>query len=122
MSAQQVHGWTRREFLGGLTLTGAAGLVGLHSRPVGAEPPPETTKIKLVRIPGICIAPQYVAEKLLRAEGFTDVKYVRTQAGTEAAKVAASGEADITMAFAGPLIIRVDAGDPIVLLAGVHVG
>lgn len=57
MSAQQAHGWTGRELLGGLTLAGTAGLIGLHSRPVGAEPPPETTKIKLVRIPGICIAP-----------------------------------------------------------------
>ena len=26
--------------------------------------------------PGICLAPQYVAEDLLRAEGFTDVEYV----------------------------------------------
>ena len=31
--------------------------------------------------PGICIAPQYVAEELLRAEGFTDVRYVVGQAG-----------------------------------------
>ena len=26
--------------------------------------------------PAICVAPQYVAEELLRAEGFTDVRYV----------------------------------------------
>src|SRR2546428_3473650 len=113
---------SRREFLNGMTLAGTAAFWGVRPPPVAAEPPPETTRIKLAKIPGICIAPQYVAEELLRAEGFTDVQYVRTQAGTEAAKVAASGETDITMAFAGPLILRVDAGDPVVLLAGVHVG
>jgi NitT/TauT family transport system substrate-binding protein len=34
----------------------------------------------------------------------------------------ASGEAHSSLTFAGPLIIRLDAGDPIVILAGVHVG
>src|SRR5262245_49464156 len=29
-----------------------------------------------MRIPTICLAPQYVVEDLLRAEGFTDVHYV----------------------------------------------
>jgi NitT/TauT family transport system substrate-binding protein len=38
------------------------------------EAPPETTTIRLVKIPGICVAPQYVAEELLRAEGFTDIQ------------------------------------------------
>jgi NitT/TauT family transport system substrate-binding protein len=103
-------------------VVGTAAVLGLKSEPAAAEPPPEITKIRLVRIPGICISPQYVAEDLLKGEGFTDVQYIRTQAGTEAATVCASGEADITMAFAGPLIIRLDAEDPIVLLAGVHSG
>ena len=34
--------------------------------------PPETSAIRLIKIPGICIAPQYVAEDLLRAEGFNE--------------------------------------------------
>ena len=114
--------WDRRKFLHGLTLAGTAGLVGLHPGPALAEPPPETTKIRLVRIPGICIAPQYVADDLLRSEGFTDVSYIRTPAGVEASRAAASGEADFTMAFAGPFIVSLDAGHPVVLLAGVHVG
>jgi len=37
-----------------------------------AEGPPETTTIRFAKIPGICNAPQYVAEELLGAEGFTD--------------------------------------------------
>jgi NitT/TauT family transport system substrate-binding protein len=114
--------WSRREFLGGLALAGSAGLMGLKPEPAAAEPPPETTVIKLVRVPGICIAPQYVAEDLLRAEGFNAVYYVDTQAGVEASRAVASAEADFTLTFAGPVILRIDAGDPITLLAGVHVG
>ena len=122
MDGRDAEGWSRRKFVGGMTLAGTAGFLGLRPGPVAAEPPPETTKIRLVRIPGICIAPQYVAEDLLRAEGFTDVDYVKTQAGMEASRAAASGEADFTLVFAGPLILGVDAGHPIVVLAGVHVG
>jgi hypothetical protein len=33
MNAPQADGWTRRRFLGGLTLVGTAGLLGLHPRP-----------------------------------------------------------------------------------------
>lgn len=122
--AQEGAEWmiSRRRFLGGVAVAGAVGVGGLRPDRASAEPPLETTKVRLVKIPGICIAPQYVAEDLLRSEGFTDVHYVKTMAGAEASRAAASGEADFTMAFAGPLIIRVDAGDPIVLLAGVHVG
>ena len=29
------------------------------------------TSVRLMRIPAICLAPQYVAEELLRAEGFS---------------------------------------------------
>ena len=74
-------------------------------------------------MPGICQAPQYLAEQLLREEGFGEVQYTRKSGTTKAIEVAlASGEADINMHFAGPLIIRLDAGDPVVVLAGVHVG
>ena len=76
MSSQQTARWSRRQFLGGLTLAGTAGLLGLHPRAVSAEPPPETTRLRLVQIPGICIAPEYVAEELLQGEGFTEVQYV----------------------------------------------
>jgi NitT/TauT family transport system substrate-binding protein len=47
MHAQQAEGWTRRRFLGGLTVAGTAGLLGLLPQPIAAEPPPETTKIRL---------------------------------------------------------------------------
>src|SRR5262249_4825310 len=111
--------WSRREFLGGLTATGAAGIVGLHPRPVAAEPPPETTTLRLIQISGICIAPQYVAEELLHAEGFADVQYIK---GGDTQEALASGEVDISMGFIAPFIVHLDTGDPIVLLGGVHVG
>jgi hypothetical protein len=66
---------TRRQFLTTLSLTGAAGLVGAP-RALAAEGAVETTTVRLAKGPGICIAPQYVAEELLRAEGFTDIRYV----------------------------------------------
>jgi NitT/TauT family transport system substrate-binding protein len=122
MRAPQAEGWTRRRFLGGLTVAGTAGLLGWHPRPIAAEPPPETTAIRLVKIPGICIAPQYVAEELLQSEGFTDVQYIKKEGTAWIYKSLASGEADINIAFVAPFIIQVDAGDPIVLLGGVHVG
>ncbi len=75
----------------------------------------------MAQIPGICVAPQYVAEELLRGEGFTDVQYVKVGSGAMY-KAFGAGEIDISMAFVAPFIMQVDAGHPLVLLAGVHVG
>ncbi len=111
---------TRRDFVRGLSIAGAAGLLGATSRPASAEPPPETARIRLANIAGICVAPQYVAEDLLRGEGFTEVQYVNV--GFTPYKAFATGEVDISMAFVAPFIMQVDAGDPVVLLGGVHVG
>jgi NitT/TauT family transport system substrate-binding protein len=122
MSTQHARQLSRRRFLGGLTLASTGTLLGTAFGSVAAEPPPETTTIRLVQIPGICIAPMYVAEELLRSEGFTDVQYIRKEGTAWLYKSLASGEADINMAFVAPFIIHVDAGDPIILLGGVHVG
>jgi NitT/TauT family transport system substrate-binding protein len=121
MKSQHVHGMHRREFLSGLTLGGMAGLLGLHAQPVAAEPPPETTTLGLDRRPSICSAPKYVAEELLRGEGFANVPYIELDT-VAAYKALAAGEIDLTVMFVGPSIMRIDAGDPIVFLAGVHVG
>jgi NitT/TauT family transport system substrate-binding protein len=105
-----------------LTLAGTAGLLGLRPKWVAAEPPPETTTLRLVQVPSICQNPQYVAEELFREERFTDVHYIKKE-GTEGIEQAlASGEADLNGHFAAPLIIRREAGDPNVILAGLHVG
>src|SRR5438445_6201613 len=122
MYIQHARPFSRRRFLGGVTLVGTAGLLGWHPRPVAAEPPPETTRIRLVRNPSICPSPQYMAEELLRSEGFTDVQYVKKPGAKGIAPALTSGEADLSMHFAVPLIMGLDAGDPLVLLAGVHIG
>ena len=46
----------------------------------------------------------------------------RAAAGIATAKALAAGSADISLNFVAPNIIQMAAGDPIVLLAGVHVG
>jgi NitT/TauT family transport system substrate-binding protein len=82
----------------------------------------ETTTIRLVQIPGICQAAQYVAEEFLRGEGFTEVQYLKKPGAKGIELALASGEADINMHFVAPTLIRVEAGDPVVMLMGAHVG
>ena len=111
---------SRRRFVGGVTAAGSAIFGGLRTAPAGAQAPPETTRIRLTRTPSICVAPQYLAE-LLKAEGFTEVQYVKMDvAGVSPAL--RSGAVDISQHFAAPLVIQLDAGDPITVLGGVHVG
>ena len=57
---------------------------------------PETTTIRWLRSPAICVAPYYVAEELLHGEGFTEVRHVQTsvQLWTQAVL---SGEVDIVL-------------------------
>ena len=86
------------------------------------EAPPETTTVRLGKIYGICIAPQYVAEDLLRAEGFTDVRYVATNPGISTALALARGEIDFTTNYAPPMAISIDAGEQITIVGGEHVG
>jgi NitT/TauT family transport system substrate-binding protein len=122
MRTQHARAFSRRRFLRGLSLMGTVGLLGVHPTPSAAEPPPETTKIRLFKISGICIAPQYVAEEFLRGEGFTEVHYVEGGIGADLDKALASGEAHLSLNFVARVILRLDAGDPIVVLGGVHVG
>jgi NitT/TauT family transport system substrate-binding protein len=108
--------------VGALTVAATAGLVGTRADRATAEPPPETKRLNIARTQSLCQAPQYVAKGLLEAEGFTDVQYIRDPGGGAGATGLASGELQISLLFAGPLIVRIDAGDPLVLLGGGHVG
>jgi NitT/TauT family transport system substrate-binding protein len=110
----------RRTFLRGIAAAIATTTFS-RPRPADAEPPPETTKLRLAQLSGICVAPQYVASELLQLEGFKDVQYV-TVADTNTYASFASGDVDLSMAFVAPFLVQVDAGLPVVLLAGVHVG
>jgi len=104
-----------------LASAGAASIVRAPAAPA-AEGSLETTAVRLAKIPGICIAPQYVAEELLREEGFTDVGYVAASTGVGQSEAIANGSVDFSLNFAAPLIIPMDGGAPITVVAGVHVG
>jgi NitT/TauT family transport system substrate-binding protein len=111
----------RRRFLATLTAAGGAGLIGgPHSS--AQEGRLETTTVRIAKGPGICVAPTYVADELLRAEGFTDIRYVETVPGTPSALATAHGEIDFTTNFSPPLIVAIDAGEPITIMGGLHVG
>ncbi len=133
MKDEWPESWSRREFLGKLLLAGTAGVVALRSgrlaaellgtqRALAAEPPPETMTIRLAQTPAICAAPLLVAEEFLWAEGFKDVQYVKASLGTPHYTALASGEFDLTMVVSGLLLFPLDKGDPIVVLAGIHIG
>ena len=110
---------TRRRFLTTLSLAGAAGLVH-PPRGLAEEGALETTTVRLPKIFSICVAPQYVADELLRAEGFTDIRYVAT--GTNAPEAIARGEIDFGSNFAPVLVTGLDRGFPITALGPEHVG
>ena len=109
---------TRREFVHGAA---AASALKFSPRVLAAEPPPEITRIRLAKVPtGVCIAPQYVAEEMLKSEGFT-VAYAET-GRVGANRALAAGDLDLSIAFVGNGIMQIDAGDPIIMLGGIHIG
>jgi NitT/TauT family transport system substrate-binding protein len=111
---------TRRRFLTTLSLAGAA--VTMPARRVwAAEPPLETTTVRIGKLPVICVAPQYVCEALLRAEGFTDIRYVDTTFQTEEEDLG-RGKFDFHTTLALGHVIAIDRGVPITVVTGVHAG
>ena len=119
---------SRRRFVTNTAVVGATGfgVLGAVGRGGGggslaAEPAPEISTIRLSRIPGICIAPQYIINDLLRAEGLTEIRYVPLLASYQHDQLA-RGEADFSLHFAAPTIMAIDAGKPITVIAGIHAG
>src|SRR5262249_46994949 len=82
-----------------------------------------TTTIRFTQnaVVSVCSAPIYMAEDFLKAEGFTDVQYIKTPNSLTVSSLVA-GESDMTMQFSGPSNIFLDQGKPLTVLAGVHVG
>lgn len=124
---------SRRRFLTNAALAGVAGLGGFGAwgKALAAEPPPEITTIRFEKDPITCIAPQVFLE-LLRAEGFTDIRFVDlTEAHIRRADAAnldfvgdmiAHGEVDFGRDFAPSLVTSMNAGAPITILTGLHLG
>jgi NitT/TauT family transport system substrate-binding protein len=123
----------RRDFLSALSVAGAASVLG-SPRSLADEGPPETTTIRIRVEDGpplivggvaenpLCIAPTLITEDLLRAEGFTDIRYVLVKNGPPYAQAFEDREIDFALGFVPGAVRRVDAGVPITVLAGVHPG
>lgn len=127
MSTKLLSNWSRREFLGRMTTAGAAGVLAFKPGLAVAEPPPETTSIRIVQdpsIPVLCYGPQYVATEMLKLEGFTDISYTpyTEEDGAMDSPILASGRADITGTWVADTILTADRGEPVVALSGMHVG
>ena len=129
LKVQRGGTWDRREFVKGVgALAASAGLLGYDLRAARAEPPPETTTVRLIHAPAMCLAPQYDAEELLHQEGFSKVEYVpfEAPAGTYTQiwlpGIIAEGRADFSMGGVVQYPPAIDTGAPLVVLAGIHAG
>jgi NitT/TauT family transport system substrate-binding protein len=102
-------------------LPGAAALTGAR-RTLAEEAPPETTSVRLLywKNDATCLAPIDILDDLLRDEGFADVRYVPAADSDTVADRVASGDIDFGQDFAATTILKIDAGLPAVMLAGVH--
>jgi NitT/TauT family transport system substrate-binding protein len=96
----------------------------LTRKSLHAEPPLETTTVRLPRWigGGYCWAGPYIAGELLRAEGFTDVRYVEADRGVDSSEWIARGETDFDLNYPPNQIKSIDAGVPIKVLTGLHSG
>jgi NitT/TauT family transport system substrate-binding protein len=124
---------SRRDFLANLSAAGTASVLGAR-RSLADEGPPETTTIRIrvedgppLVVSGVaenplCNAPLYIMEDLLRAEGFTDIRYVLTKNGPPYAQAFERREIDFGIRFAPGAVRSLDAGVPITVLTGVHPG
>jgi NitT/TauT family transport system substrate-binding protein len=112
--------YTRRRLLTTASLAAAANLVR-SPRLLAGEEALETTSVRLVRGTPICGAPVYVAEELLRTEGFTDIRYVEVVKGSPNGAIR-RGEIDFISGFAIQQLKALDAGVPLTVLAGLHAG
>jgi NitT/TauT family transport system substrate-binding protein len=119
---------SRRRFVTNAAAAGAAGFATLGAidrsgggKSFAAEPPPEVSMIRIDSGPVVCIAPQFVAEELLHAEGFTDIRFDDSDTGSPTQKLARD-EVDWILEFAPQMIDELDGGAPVTVVGGVHIG
>ena len=109
---------TRRRFLTTMSLAGAASVL---RAPLGlaAEGPLETMTVRF-QTGALCNSSLSIAEEMLRAEGFTEIRYV--EEGRNPIRPVMQGEVDFSPAYANTCVRAIDAGEPLMLLAGLMVG
>jgi NitT/TauT family transport system substrate-binding protein len=122
MNSGRDKSWSRRKFLSALTLAGTANFLALRHESIAAEPPPETDKIRVIEPPEICAGTTLIAaQELLKGEGFTQLQ-VKKATGIDGVNAVARGEADFSITPVPSLVTRLDKGEPLMLLAGIHIG
>src|SRR5947207_363935 len=105
---------SRRQFLrasvglglsaAGMALLGACGSPA--TSPTATKEILETATIRVARPPSvICLAPEYLAEDILKSEGFTNVQYIEDGLGP--VRTVASGQADLGLTLSASLIVEV---------------
>ncbi len=133
----QSQPFSRRDFLrvaasagavgAGVVLLGACGSDdssgSATSTPgIVVDPPPETTTIRLPNEFELFQprnAPLYIAEQFLAEEGFTSVQYIDLPRPTNIEEQLAANKIDIGIPIASSVTVAADAGDQLVILAGV---
>jgi NitT/TauT family transport system substrate-binding protein len=116
----RISGLSRRTLLANASAFSAAALLGML-RPVAAQLPPEVRRIRFVHTPAICLSPQYLAEEMLRLEGFSEIEYVDLPIA-KSLHVVEEGRADMTMGASPDVVAALDAGRGVLPLAGIHAG
>ena len=117
MSASNSSRFTRRRFLAGSAALAAMPSYG-KTENVVAGPPPEITTVRLEEFPAICMAPQYLAEDLLYAEGFSKVEFTKSDSNV----VGSADAIDFSMITAAALVADQDTNSRFIAIAGIHVG
>jgi len=95
----------------------STGEKSVMSQPSASLGPVETTTLR-IGVPPTCDPAYFLAEAYLREEGFTDIQFIKGNASS----AMASGGADLSSLFPPSLAAEVDAGTPLVAVAGLHVG
>ena len=112
-----------------LRAVAAAGAIAAMPTLGAGEPPPETKRIRLLRYPidVACVSPMWIAEEMLRAEGFEEVSYVpvtmdRLATPNLVETMVGAGETDLTITDPLAILPALDADKQLVVLAGIHGG
>jgi NitT/TauT family transport system substrate-binding protein len=111
---------TRRGFLGGIAAAGATSLIRTRWAEA-ADGPLETTTVRIQKPGSDCVSSLYIAEELLRSEGFTEIRYADPPYPGAIGPVI-NGDVDFSPAYASQCVRAIDAGEPLMLLAGIMVG
>ncbi|MFN0316018.1 MAG: ABC transporter substrate-binding protein [Burkholderiales bacterium] len=107
----------RRGFLKESSALAAASFLPVSLR-ANAEPPPEIRRLVLNPYPITCLAPIYIADVMLKAEGFTEIEY-RLDGS---AVTVGPGRIDFDLLAVCQILLALEANSPVVTLATMHLG